>query len=359
MEGAPALDQVRTAFAEKVLEGYDNPTINTIDQELYQKRPFRYYLDNLLSILYRVHKEHRAVMRGLGTTDDLISKEFDRFVKLCKNAKDEHIARIFHSFAMVKSPRVAWWVASSSDWIENVPREQIDFSAVATSSTARTIPALPIAIIYKEAMELRKRAESDPDVMAPEDALLAMKVAKYLYATMKESITIISPDPDQGETARIKQCTRKLTVITSSLEEATGEDEDFIDIILGAIPNNTIGPDGQRLSTKTIKKGLSSALNTGVLFDIVKAIPEALNGATDEQSAKDNLLNNPSVKKILQAGGKEASVGQIFDFMKGYGIIPTGESTSAPIDTTGGAAPSASSQSSSAPGPKVRKSVKK
>jgi hypothetical protein len=333
-----ATAEISQVFKDKLLEGYDLPTCNTIDPALYVERPIRYQLDNLLSALDKVHTRYVEVMRpsriplDLTRSNDLISKKLRSFLVVTTKATDETMASIFYKYCMESSPRVAWWAASSVDWIGSLAMDSISFSAWATSNGNKTIPALPIGVIYSEAIELRMRAESDPDVLEPEDSTLPSKIAKYLYGVMKESINVHHRDElTPGDEARIKQCNRKLNVLNAALELAVGEDEDFLDVLLSMLSTEAIkGPDGEKISVKSIRKALGGVVNSSMFHDIIKAIPTAMDSSHDIDTAKRTLLSQPAIQRLMGKGVSSGSVETIFDTIAGKMDI----FSSAPTETT-------------------------
>jgi len=350
-----AMGEVREAFIGKLQEAYDQPSTTTIpEDETYDGKPFRFQLDNLISVLEDAHREHIMTNR-IPDERNIVRNILNMFTLCCRKAKDKNAAKIFYRYAMHPDdppPRVAWWTASSTDWICTIDSARVDFSGFIQSKTNTAPPHLPIGLIYREAMAMREQSESNPQVLAPIQALFCAKIAKYFYGTMRASIELLT-EGSPGEEARVKQCTRKVEVVKKMLEEATGEDEDFMDVILSQFAG--IGPDGEKISTKSIRKALGTAMSTGVLFDITSAIPEVMKNATDAESAKESLLNMPAIKKLVGGGAHKDSITNLFTMLQGADGFN-------PMNGSGAAASSSNSNSptpTTTPVSLTRKSVQK
>ena len=350
-----AMGEIRDAFVEKLQESYDQPDITTIPADAtYQDRPFRYQLDNLISVLADAHKEHITANKRTFPGGDVTRNALNLFIKCCTSSKDINAAKVFQRYAMDFSPRIAWWSTSSTDWIASMPLAAIDFSGFVKLAPGKTIPYLPIYIIYEEAMEMRENCETNPQTLAPVQALYCSKIAKYFYGTMQASIELLT-EGTPGEEARVKQCGRKMNILKTMLEEATGEDEDFLDVLLSQFSG--IGPDGQKISTKSIRKALGSAMTTGVLYDITSSIPKVMETATDAESAKAQLLEMPAMKKLMGAGAGRENIERIFSMVQGgSGFFGGGAEASSSAGTPNSNAPADASSVVTTP---TRKSIAK
>jgi hypothetical protein len=357
------LEEVKNKFQEEIIASIDIPSFRTSDAA---DSHFRYNLDNLLSELVDTHNQYKfskAKNQGhsldmedynRNKNNDHIQNALDRFITFCKRLKDDKVTPLFYKFCLETSPRIAWWTSSSTDWIAQLPSSSVSF--VVAGQNKNVAPYLPIGFIFSEAIQLREESESNADHLAPDEAIMHSKIAKHFYLTMLEAIRYQRQGTmDAGDKARERQCERKLKVIYTQLEEAVEEGEDFLDVLLSSIPGLS-GPDGQAINVKTVRKALGSAMSTGALFDLMKVLPEVMSKSTDEASARENLLKNPTVKELMGEGATEDKIEDLMRFFKSMGAVTgDGADSSMPLNL---ATPTGTTAAPSA-GVKMRKSIKK
>lgn len=336
------IEDVKAVFQEAIIENLDIPSFRT---DVGNNTHFRFNLDNCLSILKDTHSSYlsyqlqEASRKGGVTAErvkkqgsDILSSMMERTIKACQRFKDEQLGTIFSQYALVQSPRSAWWSCSSGDWIGEIPVDCFSFLPLVQNPDPKwKAPYIPVAAVYAEALILRQVAENDNDHLMPETATYAAKIAKHLYLTMLEGMRLCG-GAGEGTKARIKQCEKKLRIVVQTLDESVGEGEDFLEVLLGNI--GPVGPDGQKIDMKTLKKALGVTLQTDQLHQLFSIIPSMMQNSNDPEAAREALMKQPLVKEMMKNGGADAD--KFMSLFQGLGIVNP-LSSAAPL--TPGASP--------------------
>lgn len=371
-EATPQKDSViaeaAQIFQDQITSELDIPSFRTTEE--LTTSHFRFNFDNLLSAMHRAHAEYfdntyQRANRGKTVTTEkyeadkaggsIITETLDRCIKFARKLDDEKLTKLMYDMCMsVDCPKVAWWSSGTNDWIATIRPSQLTLASLFKKQQGvKPPPYLPIGSIYSEAVKMRMRCEEEDNAVEPEESIMSLKLAKHLYLCFLEAIRFQKKDKfTQGDVARVKQCERRLKIIYVTLQEAVGEEDDFLDVLISSIPGLK-GPDGQELNARSVRKALGSVMKTNTIHELMTLIPKVLSSATDETSARSELMKQPLIKELMGTSKGQQNMDQIMSFFGNIGALPTdtaniplntnGESTAAPIKKKTGSAKATSS----------------